>query len=447
MDARAFSEDALVFHVVNDLKNDWKGKQVSDIIDAAGNQYVDLVMEGGGVLGIALLGYTYALEQVGIRFLSIAGTSAGSITALLLAAVDDKQHAKSERLLQDLANKNFKDFVDGDSDARDFIEAVLSKAGRFRLGLKALQVLDNLDNDLGLNPGRRFHEWIIEILERNGITTTAQLDARMGSLPDGLRTRTGEPLARESMSARLALIAAEISTQTKVEFPRMAGLFYANPNEVNPADYVRASMSVPYFFHPFRIDGIPNDGPATLRLWNEVAGYKEQIPKSCIFVDGGIVSNFPIDVFHQPLRIPRAPTFGVKLGIEDRCAQIDGPAGLLSAAFNSARHCLDYDFITRNPDYQQLVAHIDTNGHNWLNFSLTDEDKLDLFRRGVRTADYFLRSFNWDEYKETRRSLAEAYATASEQKAKVKQSTAEPNVVPLPPDSIRVDPVVPPPHL
>ena len=36
----------------------------SDVIDENGNQYIDLVQEGGGVLGIALVGYTYILESV-----------------------------------------------------------------------------------------------------------------------------------------------------------------------------------------------------------------------------------------------------------------------------------------------------------------------------------------------------------------------------------------------
>jgi len=49
----------------------------SDVIDEEGHQYVDLVQEGGGMLGIALVGYTYVLEQMGIRFVSLAGTSAG----------------------------------------------------------------------------------------------------------------------------------------------------------------------------------------------------------------------------------------------------------------------------------------------------------------------------------------------------------------------------------
>lgn len=55
-------------------------KQLSDLVDDRGHQYVDCVMEGGGVLGIALVGYTYILEQVGLRFLSIGGTSAGATT-------------------------------------------------------------------------------------------------------------------------------------------------------------------------------------------------------------------------------------------------------------------------------------------------------------------------------------------------------------------------------
>lgn len=41
----------------------------SDIIDDDGFQYADLVQEEGGVLGIALLGYTHIMEEAGIRFL------------------------------------------------------------------------------------------------------------------------------------------------------------------------------------------------------------------------------------------------------------------------------------------------------------------------------------------------------------------------------------------
>ena len=68
METKDFTEQ--VFHLVENLKEHIKekNKPFSDIIDDDGHQYVDVVMEGGGVLGIALVGFTYVLEQVGIDF-------------------------------------------------------------------------------------------------------------------------------------------------------------------------------------------------------------------------------------------------------------------------------------------------------------------------------------------------------------------------------------------
>src|SRR5215204_2244125 len=78
------------------LEKKFNGKSicVSDIKDKFGHQYVDLVQEGGGIHGVALAGYTYVLEKMGIRFMKMAGTSAGSINTLLLNAVYTEQEAK-----------------------------------------------------------------------------------------------------------------------------------------------------------------------------------------------------------------------------------------------------------------------------------------------------------------------------------------------------------------
>ena len=86
MDKRKFTENGEVLAILRDLRREINGKKFSDIIDLNNNQYVDLVQEGGGVLGIALVGYVYVLEKMGIRFLSLAGTSAGSINTMLMAA-------------------------------------------------------------------------------------------------------------------------------------------------------------------------------------------------------------------------------------------------------------------------------------------------------------------------------------------------------------------------
>ncbi len=89
---------------------------VSDVSDAEGNQYVDLVQEGGGVWGIALLGYTYILEKAGVRFFSLAGTSAGAINTMLMATAGEKQAEKTETIIKHLLQLNMFSFVDGKKD-------------------------------------------------------------------------------------------------------------------------------------------------------------------------------------------------------------------------------------------------------------------------------------------------------------------------------------------
>ena len=78
-----FTQNETILSLVDKIPP--KGTRYSDIEDANGNQYVDLVQEGGGVLGVALVGYTYILEKAGIRFMSLAGTSAGAINTMMMA--------------------------------------------------------------------------------------------------------------------------------------------------------------------------------------------------------------------------------------------------------------------------------------------------------------------------------------------------------------------------
>lgn len=409
MNADDFIKRAEVRNVIRDLKETCKDKVFSDIVDANGNQYVDLVMEGGGVLGIALVGYTYVLEEMGIRFLRIGGTSAGSINAMLLAGLGTPEERKSTKIIEALAQLNMYDFIDGDDDVKDLVKTIVQEAGKFKLGWKSVQVWDNLEECLGLNPGHAFTQWMAKILKEAGIETTQQLEQQMATLPAGLHGRDGQEINKENTNASLALVAADITTETKVQFPKMAPLYWEDPANVNPALYVRASMSIPFFFEPLRIENIPT-GEKAWENWEKLAGYTEDLPKTCMLVDGGVMSNFPIDLFHKPTRTPSAPTFGAKLGSDHRQhRKIEKPTNLLNAVFNAARHCLDYDFIVRNPDYRKLVTYIDTGEYYWLDFEMTEESKHDLFQRGAKAAHDFLIKFEWASYKETRRQLAAAY--------------------------------------
>ena len=73
--------------------------------DGKGGLFADGVFEGGGVLGLAFLGAA-VLREVGIRWKGLAGTSAGAITASLLAAVE-----KNDDLERLFAGLDFQTFI------------------------------------------------------------------------------------------------------------------------------------------------------------------------------------------------------------------------------------------------------------------------------------------------------------------------------------------------
>ena len=67
----------------------------------------DGVFEGGGVKGIALIGALKRLEEENVVFSRVAGTSAGAITASLVAA-----GYKVDEVKDIVWEKNFNDFAD-----------------------------------------------------------------------------------------------------------------------------------------------------------------------------------------------------------------------------------------------------------------------------------------------------------------------------------------------
>ena len=407
MEWKHFTEQPNVRHHAQQLQLlRESGKRFSDVVDEHGHQYVDLVMEGGGVLGLALVGYTYGLEQAGIRFRSTGGTSAGSINALFIQAAGAPFEAKSQKLTELVASMPMDKFQDGGKDGIAFVNAWLNSSP-----LKWLTIIPVIDDflRLGLNPGDAFHHWVTEQLTSFNATTWQALKSTMNMPVPGLVFQnssdpTSPPMSipDERWRPELKIVTAELTTTTKIVLPERDGLlFYSDINATNPADFVRASMSVPFFFEPYRLTDIPN-GEHIAKAWLK-RGYNGVVPNEAAFVDGGMISNFPINLFHRAKHIPRLPTFGAKLGIDkDNLRTIDSLPSFAGAMIDTMRHDSDEEFIRKNPDYNQLVQEIDTGAHHWLNFSMSNNDKLDLFARGVAAAHHFLQSFDWAAYKEIR---------------------------------------------
>lgn len=376
----------------------------SDITDEEGNQYVDLVQEGGGVLGIGLIGYTYALEQFKIRFYSHGGTSAGSINATLLAAVGEPAKEKSTTILKILESVDLMKFVDGGNDAKKIVKKISEGASKSQIILTALNQLDDflIHKQKGINKGDEFYNWVSNQLSEAKIYNIKDLEERMNSF-DKLFYK--ENIYKPN-KAKLAIVASDITTQTKAVFPKMSKLYFKQPDEVNPAFFVRASMSIPIFFEPLTLEGIPNDKATILDWQNNIeTAYFGNIPSKITFVDGGILSNFPIDVFHVSNREPTRPTFGVKLGFDRINAKSNNSLiDVILNSFSAARQLRDFEVIAKSQDYVNLIASIDDEGINWLNFKLPEDKKVLLFARGVEAACKFLKNFNWIEYKNMRRN-------------------------------------------
>jgi len=485
-----FVEDPTVQALVTDLKKQCgdicQHKHISDVYDQEGHPYVNLVQEGGGVLGIALVGYTYALESVGIRFLKLAGTSAGAINTILLATVVPNQQfpTKSEKILSYLAPKPLFDFVDAHWFPRWLIRSLIKTKNTLRntriLGYSILVLLaigplffwvlplqwalfllkisaiswvgtalivffgiylwgKFKKNRWGIANGEEFRNWISNILKQeiNGTTQASEVTVddfeshvcknarkdlwlsehyiREMKLPTEQITDWGrsyiEDLVNPSFETNpgwVTFITSDITTKNKIELPRMWPLYRSKgkKNELFVADFVRASMSIPVFFRIHKITGIPamnDDGSFETSEELEIRSnwesktylnypLKKKIPAQVCLVDGGALSNFPINIFFNPnIAKPRLPTFGIRLGEDNEINQIfRSVTKYLGSLLNTVRYHYDKDFQVKHTEFMKTTAFLKVDQFNWLNFNLTDKEKLELFRVGVKAAYEFL---------------------------------------------------------
>ncbi len=287
--------------------------------------------------------------------------------------------------------------------------------------------------EFGINPGQNFEAWIGGILAEKNIHNLNDLRAHVAKKPEGGFQMTGpdagtpiDDLNNPVLEDFLCIVTSDLTNQMKVEFPRMWTLYWDDPAKVHPAFFVRASMAVPFFFKPFIVKDIAAD--RVLPAWGQFIGVEDlaRIPDVTRFVDGGLLSNFPINVFFNPkIGKPRLPTFGIRLNDSDPDAsktQYKTLGGFAGAMIGTLRSHYDREFLLKNADFNRTVGGIDVRGVNWLNFNISDKEKLDLFRRGAEAAARFFLGpdqaasddglestggggFDWEYYKVKRQEM------------------------------------------
>jgi NTE family protein len=302
----------------------------------------DLVLEGGGVKGIGLVGAISVLKENNYQFQRIAGTSAGAIVGSLIAA-----GATADQAIELMRALDYKKFRD---------PTIFSRLGA--PGKVLSLIFQN-----GIYSGDYLRIWLTEQLATYGVRTFGDLKLSGDDLKD-------IPAAE---AYKLVIVTADLSKGELVYLPWDYHKYGLDPDTQLVADAVRASMSIPYFYTPAHI------GKDT-------------------FVDGGMLSNFPIDIFDST---PEWPTFGIKLSAEMTADQvphtITGPLSLADALFATMMNGRDQRHLD-DPSTLRRTMFVDTGKIQSTDFDITKAEQESLFKNGQAAATKFMRTWSFAQY-------------------------------------------------
>ena len=244
----------------------------------------DVVFEGGGAKGSAFVGALQVLKQQGHNTRRLVGTSAGAITAALvaagytpeelLAAVNEKQPNGKPRFAAFLDRPVKADFTPAQKDNSETMEAL---------------------KEIHLPFGR---EAIINLLLDSGIYAQLFSFVECGGFFAGVNFRTwlAEKLAAREISATDTMSSAFAKTGVDLSVVasdthdiEMLVLNHRTAPDCPLVWAVRMSMSIPFVWQEV--------------LWQQEWGeYCRRKKTGNTVVDGGVLSNFPIRLIDE--RIP-----------------------------------------------------------------------------------------------------------------------------------------------
>lgn len=301
--------------------------------------WADAVFEGGGVKGIGLVGALTVAEEKGYRWKRVAGTSAGSIIAALLAA--GYTGKELHQLLMDL---NFMTFLPPSIFSR------LPYVGPgLRLWLKK-----------GIYSGKAIETWIEARLAEKGVQTFGDL-----------------------RHIELKVIASDITQKSLLVLPDDLVDYGCDPASFSIARAVRMSCSIPFFFDP-------------VKLYHRTAGRYSYI------VDGGVLSNFPVWIFDsEHPRWPSFGFNLVSPKLyKPHAEEIKGPLSMFRSMFLTMMDAHDNRYI-RHQDQIRTIS-VPALDVKITDFNLSVEKKQELYQSGIQAAEKFFKQWSFEGYLQAR---------------------------------------------
>jgi NTE family protein len=294
---------------------------------------IDGVFSGGGIKGFALVGAVQVLEERGFTFQRTAGTSAGAIIAAFLTA----GYKGSE--LNDMLNEiNVNTLLD---PRKNWLPIPFGKW--LMLYWK-----------LGLYKGDALERWVGEKLAAKGVYTFADIPYQS-----------------------LRVIVSDITIGRLVVLPDDFERYGIDPRRFLVAKAVRMSCSIPYFFEPVKI-----------KIKKGHRGH--------LFIDGGVLSNFPMWLFDSENIKKVRPVLGIKLSADENHKKpqpIENAVEMYNALFKTMKDAHDARYISRK--HVKNIIFVPMKEVSATDFQLTEENKIVLVNRGRKSAETFLRRWTY----------------------------------------------------
>ncbi len=206
----------------------------------------------------------------------------------------------------------------------------------------------NLYWGMGLYQGRAMENWFLDKLARKGVYTFADI-------PEG----------------SLKLVASDLTNGKMMVLPDDLKYYGWKPENFMVSRALRMSCNIPFFFEPVKMKAPTGD---------------------TIFVDGGVLSNFPMWIFENGVK--ERPMLGIKLSrsSEDMPPQkINNGLNMFEALFTTMKDAHDDQYISRK--LEKNVIFIPVDEYSSTAFHLGEEMKLNLFQKGRDSATRFLKTW------------------------------------------------------
>jgi NTE family protein len=203
----------------------------------------------------------------------------------------------------------------------------------------------NLYYRLGLYKGKALEKWFYKKLAIKGIFT-------FNDLPKG----------------SLKLVTSDLTNGRMIVIPDDLASYGLDWRKFSVAKALRMSCGIPFFFEPIKLRDNKGD---------------------CIFVDGGVLSNFPLWIFDNGNK--ERPLVGLKLSNprEDIAPRkIDNGLQLFEALFSTMQNAHDERYISRK--HEKNIIFIPVEQYSATQFDLDQDTKNTLIEIGRQRTSKFL---------------------------------------------------------